>query len=73
MVMQLPIKANQEEIDAYVEFWRSRGEKAVEIMGWSHCFAFDPDFAFVKDDGSSLHLPLDVVEKLIELHGRLVK
>ena len=72
--MQLPTEAvlsdeaTQEEIDTYVTFWRSRAEKVTKIMGWVGCYGFDPGFSF--DTGhSTTTLPLDVVDKLIELSG----
>jgi len=66
--MQLGHDPTQEELDRYIEFWRTRGEKVAKIMGWDGCFAFNPDFDFSRDEYSTCRLPLDVVDKLIELH-----
>lgn len=67
--------ATDEEVQEYLDFWRVRGRKVTKIMGWVGLSGFDPDFSFVrKSDAlsySQVTLPLDVVDKLIELDERI--
>lgn len=63
----MPENATDEQIDTYLKFWRVRGARICEIMGWRWCYAFDPRFYFEVDDKRCASLDLDVVEKMIEL------
>lgn len=69
----LPDEPTQEETNAYLEFWRTRHEKITKIMKWNGCYGFDPDLSFYRDRGgfSMVTLPLDVVDKIIELDERI--